>query len=66
MSVSILVLEKFIFFALFTIIAVRGKHIHMVDKVMCCDLILLFKPLIWGEIAGEAALAGGPRRPFPW
>ena len=46
MSVSILVLEKFIFFALFTIIAVRGKHIHMVDKVMCCDLILLFKPLI--------------------
>ena len=42
MSVSILVLEKFILFALFAIIAVREKHIHMVDKGMRCDLILIF------------------------
>ena len=45
MSVSILV-EKLIFFALFAIIAVRGTHIHMVDKGMHFDLILIIKPLI--------------------
>ena len=30
------------------------------------DLILLFKPLIRGRIAGESAPAGGPRLPFPY
>ena len=59
MSVSILMLEKFIFFALFPILAVSGKHIHMVDKWMLEDLILI-KPLIPSDRRGSSSSRGPP------
>ena len=58
------------FSSISAIIAVRKKeeqeeHIHMVDKEMRCDLIIV-EPLLWGQMAREAAPAGGPGLSFPW
>ena len=43
----------------------QEEHIHMVDKEMRCDLIIV-EPLLWGQMAREAAPAGGPGLSFPW
>ena len=59
-------LGKFFFLALFAIIAlIGGKHILMVDRGMCCDLIHISKPIVLtaypGSDCGGSSSSRGPQ-----
>ena len=56
MSVSVLLLEKFIISALFAIVALRGERVPTGDEGVRCDLIL--KPLTRGRTAGQQLQQG--------